>query len=49
MLQAIIIHINILESVGNMVNTQMIADKENAVRKAEEIGKATVVVMSTRI
>ena len=38
MLQGLRMHINIMEAVGNMVDTQIIASKEDAVRNIEEIG-----------
>ena len=42
-------HIKIMEAVDTTVYTPIIADEEDAVRKAEEFGEADMVSMSTVI
>ena len=49
MLQGLRKHINIVEAVGSTVDTQLVTAKEDAVRNAEEIGKAAVEAVSTGI
>ena len=49
MLQGLRTHIKITEALGTTVDTQIIATKEDAVRNAEEIGKAAVTAVSKGI
>ena len=49
MLYGIIMHINIMDSAGAMVDTQIIAAKEDTIRNVEEIGKEAPVAASTGI
>ena len=49
MLQGLIMHINIVESMGITVDTQIIVSKEGAVRNSDKIGEAAVETVSTGI